>query len=113
MIGGGTRSQPKIPLGLMKMGRGPFVPAIKPLPFAPTLNISGITKDETGAATDGFTVYLFNMKDGTPVLVQTTVSSGGGLYSFPVGSGLQYWAAIYQSGSPDKAGATLNTLVGS
>lgn len=74
--------------------------------------ISGTTKDETGAALPGATCYLMDMSDGTPRLVQTTISDGSGNYSFSVGGGINYWIVDYKVGSPDKAGATLNTLTG-
>lgn len=78
----------------------------------PRLVVSGLTKDDTGTATAGFTVYLFDMTTGTPVCVQTTVSDSSGRYSFNVPLGVTYWAVDYKTGSPDKTGATVNTLVG-
>lgn len=74
--------------------------------------IPGVTKDEAGVPTDGFTVYLFDMTSGVPVLVQTQVSAGGGLYSFSVGPGLLYWAVDFKSGAPSKTGGTVQTLTG-
>jgi len=83
------------------------------LPYPPTqIQIVGVTKDETGAATAGFTVYLFDMSTGTPVLMQTTVSDATGTYRFPVRGDLKYWAVSYKAGTPDKAGATRNDLTG-
>ena len=76
------------------------------------LVISGITKDETGTATAGFTVYLMAMRAGVPTLIETTISDAGGGYSFTVGSGDVYWILSYLTGTPDKAGATKNNLVG-
>lgn len=76
------------------------------------LVISGITKDETGAAAAGYTVYLMNMLNGVPTLIETTISDAGGGYSFTVGSGEKYWILSYLTGTPDKAGATKNNLVG-
>jgi len=76
------------------------------------LVIQGTTKDETGAAAAGFTVYLMAMRGGVPTLIETTISDAGGGYSFTVGSGEQYWILSYLAGSPDKAGATKNNLVG-
>jgi hypothetical protein len=96
---------------LRSKGRGPRVFGLLPLPH-PEFIISGITKDETGAATPGFTVYLFKMVDGIPTLMDMTVSDGSGVYSFTVNGSDQYWATSYKSGAPDKAGATLQTLVG-
>lgn len=74
--------------------------------------ITGFTQDETGAPTAGFTMYLFRMVGGVPTLMDTTVSGAGGVYAFTVNSTDQYWVTSYKSGAPDKAGATLQTLVG-
>jgi len=77
--------------------------------------IQGITKDETGAAAAGFTVYLMAMRglnNDVPTLIETTISDAGGGYSFTVGSGEKYWILSYLVGTPDKAGATKNNLVG-
>ena len=95
-----------------RLGVPPHMARLKPILAPVTLQIVGVTKDETGAASGGFTVYLFNTTSGVPVLAQTTVSDGSGNYSFSVGVGMQYWAVDYKVGSPDKAGATRNTLVG-
>ena len=78
----------------------------------PTYKIQGTTKDETGSAMAGFTVYLFNVTSGTPVLEQTVISDGAGLYSFTVDSTQTYWVVDYKEGTPDKTGATVNTLTG-
>jgi predicted cobalt transporter CbtA len=81
-------------------------------PVPSSLVVSGITKDETDTPTDGFTVYLFRMQNNIPILVDTIVSANGGLYSFSVGSDVQYWVVDYKSGAPNKAGATEQTLTG-
>jgi hypothetical protein len=81
-----------------------------PLPVQ-RLVISGITKDETGAASGGFTVYLFDLSSGVPVLSQTTVSDGAGAFAFDVGRG-DYWMVDYKTGSPDKAGASVKPIAG-
>jgi hypothetical protein len=101
--GGSTKATPK--------GRGPSMRNLTPLPNTKFV-LTGTTLDETGAAAAGFTVYLFKMVNGVPTLMDTTVSDGSGNYSFIVSSVDQYWATSYKSGSPDKAGATLQTLVG-
>jgi len=99
--------------GLRLAARGVFHPVCAMNPYPSTkLLISGVTKDEMGAAAGGYTVYLFNVTSGRPVLADTTISDGSGNYSFSVGIGEQYWAVDYKVGPPDKAGATLNTLVG-
>ena len=74
--------------------------------------ISGQTLDSAGAAKTGATLYLFTMFNGLPTLVGTTVSDGSGNYSFTVTPSQNYWITDYKSGSPDVAGATLQTLQG-
>jgi hypothetical protein len=53
-----------------------------------------------------------NVTTGTPILEQITTSDGSGLYSFTVEQGQLYWVVDYKVGSPDKTGATLQTLEG-
>lgn len=96
--------------GIRKRGVAPNFCGGRLLP-AVNLSIAGVTKDETGAASGGFTVYLFDMTSGLPVLSQTTVSDGSGNYSFSVGRG-KYWAVDYRIGSPDKAGVSVMPLAG-
>lgn len=93
-----------------RRGVPPSLCGVIPLPGV-TLTIAGVTKDETGAAAGGFTVYLFDLTSGSPVLAQTTVSDGAGAYTFSVGRG-GYWAVDYKAGSPDKAGASVMPLAG-
>lgn len=93
---------------------GLFHPTIPNPAETPGLSykIQGITRDEVGTAVGGYTVYLFNVTSGAPILVQTTISDGSGLYSFTVDSGQSYWVVDYKAGTPDKTGATNNTLTG-
>jgi hypothetical protein len=106
-------TMPKPIVFTMQGNRRMFHPLPAPLEVpGPSWKIEGITKDETGAAAGGYTVYLFNVTSGTPILVKTTISDGAGLYSFTVESGQSYWVVDYKAGTPDKAGATLNTLSG-
>lgn len=100
--------------GLKGMSGGVFHPTLPNPPETPgpSLTIQGTTKDEKGNPAIGFTVYLFNVTSGTPVLVQTATSDGSGLYSFTVDSTQTYWVVDYSTGTPDKTGATLNTLTG-
>ena len=99
--------------GLKGLKGGVFHPLPVPSEIpSPSYQIQGTTKDETGTAIGGYTVYLFNMTTGTPVLVGTTISDGSGLYSFTVDNTQSYWVISYKAGSPDKAGATLNNLTG-
>lgn len=96
--------------GIRKRGVAPNFCGGRLLP-AVTLTIAGVTKDETGAAAGGFTVYLFDMTSGLPVLAQTTLSDGSGNYTFSVGRG-GYWAVDYRVGTPDKAGVSAMPLAG-
>ena len=98
----------------MGMGKGKV---LRPLPAppenpGPSLTIQGITKDKVGNPVACSTVYLFNVTSGIPVLVKTATSDGSGLYSFTVEEGQIYWVTDYKTGTPDKTGATLNTLTG-
>ena len=95
----------------MRKGVGPSWQGRIPLPTSKFI-ITGITRDETGVPTAGFTVYLMKMVNGIPTLMDTTISDANGVYEFSVALGDNYWIVDYKSGSPDKAGATVNTLVG-
>jgi hypothetical protein len=46
------------------------------------------------------------------VKVDQVTSDGSGNFSFNVGLGEQYYVVAYLPGSPDRAGVTVNTLVG-
>lgn len=73
--------------------------------------ISGVTKDSTGAALGGCTVKLYTTVDD--VERYDTVSDASGNFSFSVPSnGWAWYAVAYKAGSPDVAGTTKNTLVG-
>lgn len=76
--------------------------------------ISGVTKDETGAAFGGCTVHLLRMVPGEkPVIEGITVSDATtGAYSFGVNPTSAYWCVSYKTGATDKAGATNTTLSG-
>lgn len=80
---------------------------------APTakLQISGVTKDSTGAILAACTVTLFRTVDN--VAFETVVSDGSGAYSFSaIGLSETYYVVAYKTGSPDVAGITVNTLEG-
>jgi hypothetical protein len=78
----------------------------------PSLTISGVTRSYTGAALGGCVVMLF--RTATDELVESGVSDGSGAFSFGnVGPGQSYYVVAYLPGSPDVAGTTVNTLVGS
>lgn len=75
-----------------------------------TFTITGVTRDNTGAALGGVTVDL--MLTANDQRVDTQVSDGSGNYSFGA-SGGPYYIVAYKAGVPDVAGTTVNTLTGS
>lgn len=73
-------------------------------------NISGVTRNSSGAALANCTVKLFNQ--ATNQLEQSGVSDASGNYSFTVDKAAVWLVLAYLSGSPDVAGTTVNTLAG-
>lgn len=74
-------------------------------------HIYGITKDSAGAALAGCVVKLYRTSDDA--LMQQTISGADGSYEFRCTS--QFFACYivaYLAGSPDVAGTTVNTLLG-
>ena len=91
-------------------GFGPFLQHIEGSPQL-VMSISGITKDSTGAALGGCTVKLYRTSDD--VLLGTTVSDATtGEYKFNASHCCAQYLVAYKAGSPDVAGTTVNTLVG-
>jgi hypothetical protein len=92
-----------------------LVPAVihQLLPYPPTyFRITGTTKDSTGAALGTCVVDLFDT--ATDVRLDTTTSDASGVFEFR-GAGQPpnaYYLVAYKAGSPDVAGTTVNTLVG-
>ncbi len=79
--------------------------------------ISGITKDSAGVALDGVTVKAYRVTDGENRLKDQqegtiVVSSGAGAYEVMVPTTDTYYCVGYIAGAPDRAGTTVNTLVG-
>jgi hypothetical protein len=72
--------------------------------------ILGVTKDETGATAGGYTVQCFVTATGVRFSLSTSDGSGNYAVSAPVG--VACFCVSYKVGSPDKAGTTVNTLVG-
>jgi hypothetical protein len=74
--------------------------------------ISGITKDSSGTPIGSCVVKLFRTSDD--LLMQSTVSNPvTGAYSFGAVGSANMYVVAYKAGSPDIAGTTVNTLVGS
>lgn len=73
--------------------------------------ISGVTKDSSGVPIGSCAVKLFRTSDD--LLMQTTVSDPTtGAYSFGAVGSANMYVVAYKAGSPDVAGTTVNTLVG-
>ena len=71
--------------------------------------LAGVSRDSTGTALAACEVYILGRFDKL-VKAQTT-SDGSGNYSVTLANNQQVWPVMYKSGSPDVAGAGLNTLV--
>lgn len=75
------------------------------------LHISGVTKDSAGAVLGDCVVQLFRTINDA--IIEETTSDANGIYSFAtVALGTQYYVVAYKTGSPDVAGTTVNTLIG-
>ena len=74
--------------------------------------ISGITKSSAGAVLGNCSLELF--ETATNRFMEAAVSNGDGVYFFksPLRT-KNYYVVAYKAGSPDVAGTTVNTLVGS
>lgn len=93
---------------------GPSVIGFVPLPVPPGVNITGVTRDSTGAALGNCEVELYMRNGGQTAgtFVARTTSDGSGNFTFRVGPGQFYQHIAYQVGSPDKAGISTRTVVG-
>lgn len=92
----------------------PFPSVVHELkPYPPTyFRITGTTKDSTGAALGNCVVDWFNTADDTKL--DTATSDANGLFEFRTAGQPPnaYYLVAYKSGSPDVAGTSVNTLVG-
>jgi hypothetical protein len=93
-----------------RLNRKGIFPRNQPIPPI-AHKISGVTKDSVGAVLGSCVVDLFDT--ATDVLKATTVSAADGSYSVPASPSKGQYAIAYKAGSPDVAGTTVNTLVGS
>jgi hypothetical protein len=73
-------------------------------------SITGVTKDSNGAALATAIVRLYRTADDS--YVHQTTSDANGNYVIPASQNLQHYCNAYKAGSPDVAGTTVNTLVG-
>lgn len=83
------------------------------LPYPPTyFRIVGTTKDANGVALGSCVVDWFRTSDD--VKLDTVTSDANGLFEFRTAGQPPnaYYLVAYKAGSPDVAGTTVNTLVG-
>lgn len=89
-------------------------PSVVHHPINPAVyfRITGTTKDSTGAALGSCVVQWFNTADDR--LLSETTSDANGLFEFRTAGQPPnaYYLVAYKQGSPDVAGTTVNTLVG-
>ncbi len=96
------------PIGLTPVG------FFCPQPLQPArYSISGVTRSSTGSPLADCAVEVYETVSG--LLRGATVSDNVGRYILDVtgGQGLTFFCVAYKPGSPDVAGTTINTLVGS
>lgn len=72
--------------------------------------ITGITKDETGAVLPNCTLVLLRTSDNSVAALGTSDASGA--YRLAASPSVTHRLDAYLAGSPDRAGSTVNTLVG-
>jgi hypothetical protein len=74
-----------------------------------TVRIIGVTRDSAGAILAGATVKLYRTQSDE--YLAQTISDGSGNFSLDVPGPSPFYLVAYLPGSPDVAGATVNTLV--
>jgi hypothetical protein len=94
-----------------RLGVPPFVAPLD-LPQGQYLIVYGTTKTSAGVILGGCTVHLFRTADD--VEVDQTLSDVNGYYEFRTAAlATTYYLVAYKAGTPDVAGTTVNTVVGS
>lgn len=80
-------------------------------PQAPVLyGLSGVTEDSTGAVLGSCVVSIYRTQDKAWV-GDVTSNPTTGAWTFAVTGGSPFFLVEYKTGSPDKAGTSVNTLV--
>lgn len=92
-----------------RIGGWPIGPKVARTPDV-IQKITGVTRDSTGVALGNCVVQLFRTVND--VLVVETTSDANGNFAITAG-GDGFYIVAYKVGSPDVAGTTLNTLIGS
>lgn len=83
---------------------------LKPIP-PKYYSISGVTRDSAGAALGNCTVHLIGSTNDA--IYEQKVSDASGAFEFRSASPKQnFYLVAYKPGSPDVAGTTINTLIG-
>jgi hypothetical protein len=72
--------------------------------------ITGVTKDSAGAALGSCVVQCF--ETASHRFVTQTTSDGSGNYRMAAQKDVQVFCVAYKTGAPDRAGTTVNTIVG-
>jgi hypothetical protein len=97
-----------VTLPLLDALRALYAPTIAAVTYA----IAGVTRDQVGAILGSCVVHLFRTSDDVEIAQATSAADGS--FSFPVPDNTtSYYIVAYKVGSPDRAGTTVNTLVGS
>jgi len=90
----------------------PAVRSFSPIPavFAYGATISGTTKDANGNALASCALVLYRTADDS--IAARGVSDASGVYRLGASTALVHYLVAYKAGSPDVAGTSVNTLVG-
>lgn len=80
--------------------------------FEPVWQLSGVSRDSTGAPLAGCTCTLFRVDGADFRQEQQTVSDANGVYQFNVAPNRPYRVTWDLAGAPVRAGISLKTLTG-
>lgn len=104
--------QGMVQTGVPNVGQSmPAVRGYQSGPFSYGYAIAGVSRDSAGVALAGVTVKLFRTADDS--LVSQTTSDANGAYKLPASPLFAHYLVEYKAGTPDVAGSSVNTLVGS
>ena len=83
---------------------------ISPMRSPQTFTIAGVTRNANGSALGNCALVLFRAADDS--IAARGNSDANGQYSMGASSQVTHYAVAYLPGSPDIAGTTVNTIVG-
>lgn len=108
-------SLPRLPLPLLmriaRFNRRIAFPHTTPVPL--TYKITGTTRDNVGAILGNCVVHLFRTSDDVEMDQVNSNTNGEFTLAIGIAPGQTYYIVAYKAGGTDKAGTSLNTLVGS